>query len=185
MKSPALAAFLISLCPLLAGCMPNMIAPDRPRGTGTQRLINGTADEVREGFHHYFKKANDSRPNSIPPYTMTDGPEMSEAVNTNSVMGTAIILRYKIFMSPGPAEGQTSAELISEMPSAGGMSEPDTLAKQEGAMLDAISDQIELARARKNPSARPAARSAAAAAPSKGEGSPEQTPWWKQGGDAH
>jgi hypothetical protein len=184
MKSSTPAMFLLSFCTLLAGCMPDMIAPDRPRGTGTQRLINGTADEVREGFHHYFEKANESRSNSIPAYTITDGTDMVEAVNHNSVMGTAIILRYKIFMSQGPAEGQTAVEVISEMPSAAGMNQPDNLAKLEKGVLDSISEHVELMQARKN-SAGSSSAGKPAAAPSSGQGTSGETPWWKQGGDAH
>ncbi|MFI5347337.1 MAG: hypothetical protein ACHQ51_13265 [Elusimicrobiota bacterium] len=172
MKMSASAVLLISLGLGFSGCVP-MIAPERPRGAGSQRVMTATPDEVREAFHRYFDKANETRPSNIPPYVMTDSPDRSEAVNTNSVMGSPIVLRYKIFLSPGPAQGQTSVELLSEMPNAGGMNQPENLAKQEKAMLDALSDSIELARARKGPPP------SGAAPPTPEPGGADQKPWWK------
>lgn len=172
MKPFSATVILFALGLLLSGCF-GMVAPDRPRGSGSRREMNATPDEVREGFHRYFDKANESRPSNIPPYVMTDGPDMSEAVNTNSVLGSAIVLRYKLFLSPGASPSQTAVELLSEMPDAGGMNQPENLAKQEKLILDSISDSIELARARKG------LPPGGTAPPSQDRGSPDQKPWWK------
>ena len=173
MKGIALSSLLLSLGFALSGCL-GMVAAERPRGTGSRRVMAATPDEIREGFHKYFDKANESRPSSIPPYVMTDGPDMSEAVNTNSVMGSAIVLRYKLFLSPAPEPGQTSVELLSEMPDAGGMNSPENLAKQEKLILDSISDSIELARARRG-----VPPAGAPPAPSPEQSAAGGKPWWK------
>ncbi|MBI3565269.1 MAG: caspase family protein [Elusimicrobia bacterium] len=161
MNRSLLAAAVAASAFLLSGCL-TAIAPERARGQGSRQTYNATPDEAREGIHKIFEKFG-------PDYAVTDEGDMVVAQYDKMTSGVHVVIRYKGFISPSAASGQTDVEFLAEMKYAG----PEIMRKTENNFLASLADAIELVQRRKGGGAAVAAASAAPApAPSSSVPSP-------------